>query len=376
MDHSPQAGPNPQLSVIVPVYNEAANLLELFSSLKNQSGIRFEVVLVDGGSTDDTFMQCQQIAATVHFDCRVIRADKGRAQQLNAGARHASAPVLFFLHADSRFPHPLALADSLESLSMVWARCGHRRVAGRFSLRFWRQHGKPHRGYYFYEAKARQDRYQCIHGDQGFMMAVDFFAEMGRFDENLPLLEDTKLADRILTKGQWLLFPAEIQTSARRFETEGLAARQCLNAIIVNFSCIGFDAFFAKAADIYRTQDQSGPLKLYPFFKLAHHLLAQQPGRRQLQLWYRTGKYVRSQGWQLAFWVDVNRAFKRGLPPERVHTAFLKRFDRLWDATTDHALGNGIATLLTAICFYLAFLGLAITKNRFSNKNPHQVKGG
>ncbi|MCP3178070.1 TIGR04283 family arsenosugar biosynthesis glycosyltransferase [Desulfuromonas sp. KJ2020] len=367
MEHFPTADPVPQLSVIVPVYNEAATIPTLFSSFECQAGIQFEVILVDGGSADDTFAVGRKFAAAVPFACRVLRSQKGRASQLNAGARHATAPVLLFLHADSCFSHPLALAVGLKSLSAAWEHCGHRRLAGRFSLRFLRQKNKPHQGYFYYEAKARLNRPQCIHGDQGFMMAADFFAELGRFDENLPLLEDTHLADRVLAVGQWLLFSADILTSARRFETEGLVARQCLNALTVNFAMVGFDAFFDKAADIYRTHDQSRSLKLGPFFSLVHQLMRQQSIRRQLGIWYRTGKYVRSQGWQLAFWVDVRRAFKRGVSLQEIRTPFLQRFDRVWDPLTDHPLGNALATLLTAIGFYLVFAWLTMTKSRFSS---------
>ncbi|MDW7644629.1 MAG: TIGR04283 family arsenosugar biosynthesis glycosyltransferase [Desulfuromonadales bacterium] len=370
------AEPAPQLCVIVPVYNEAATLPALFSNLESQAGIRFEVILVDGGSADDTFALGEKFAAAVPFECRVLRANKGRASQLNVGACHATAPVLLFLHADCCFSHPLALAGGLESLATAWEHCGHRRLAGRFSLRFLRQKDKPYQGYFYYEAKARLNRPQCIHGDQGFMMAADFFDELGRFDENLPILEDTQLADRVLAVGQWLLFPADILTSARRFETEGLVARQCLNALIVNFAIIGFDAFFEKAAALYRTHDQSRPLHLRPFLRLVHQLVRQQSLRRQLGIWYRTGKYVRSQGWQLAFWADVSRAFKRGVALPEIRTPFLKRFDRVWDAFTDHPLGNGLATVLTAIGFYLAFAWLAMTESRFFIKVMPLIRGG
>jgi hypothetical protein len=73
--------------------------------------------------------------------------------------------------------------------------------------------------------------------------------KLGGFDETLELLEDNRFAEAVRKEGGWLLLPAEIVTSARRFETEGLAERQTLNALLMNFAAIGWDAFFRLAPD-------------------------------------------------------------------------------------------------------------------------------
>src|ERR1700674_5517741 len=81
----------------------------------------------------------------------------------------------------------------------------------------------------------RHGRRECTHGDQGFLLRRGFFNAVGPFEESLPMLAETRFAEAVRNRGEWLLLPAEIQTSARRFEIEGLRERQTLNAIITNF---------------------------------------------------------------------------------------------------------------------------------------------
>lgn len=342
-----------ELSVIVPILNEAETLPALFATLSRQERVAFEVVLADGGSTDGTAVRAAALAAESPFPCRIVRSDKGRGRQLNAGARAATAETLLFLHADSVFPDPLALRKGLDAL----AECGEGRAAGRYALRF---DVRPERygfGYYFYECKARLDRPECTHGDQGFLLPRTFFDSLGGFDETRELLEDTRLAETVRREGQWLLLPAEIVTSARRFETEGLCERQLLNALLMNFAAIGWDDFFRQASGIYRRQDLAGRLRLLPFFRAVRHLLRQLPRRRRLALWYRTGGYVRRHAWQLAFALDVRRSFRQGLPAGKGGTTpLLERFDRWYGPLTDHPPGRLAAAGLVWLWFHGTFL--------------------
>lgn len=82
---------------------------------------------------------------------------------------------------------------------------------------------------------------------------------------SLPLLEDTRVAEKIRQAGAWILLPAEIRTSARRFEIEGLYERQLLSALLMNVAAIGWEAFFGAAPGIYRRQDRTQRLQLLPF---------------------------------------------------------------------------------------------------------------
>jgi len=84
------------ISVIIPTLNEAAYLPRTLDSLRCAENI--ETIVVDGGSSDGTFEIAER------EDCQVLRSPPNRAEQLNAGARSASGPILLFLHADTRLP--------------------------------------------------------------------------------------------------------------------------------------------------------------------------------------------------------------------------------------------------------------------------------
>jgi len=113
-----------KISVIIPALDEAKDILPCLHSVKNQPG-EFELLVIDGGSVDGT-------VEVVQHHARVISSERGRAVQMNSGARQSTGEVLLFLHADSHLPRcafPLmerVLADS-------------RIVGGTFRLRFNRQ---------------------------------------------------------------------------------------------------------------------------------------------------------------------------------------------------------------------------------------------
>jgi hypothetical protein len=231
-------------------------------------------------------------------------------------------------------------------------RLGHEKVAGHFPLRFLRSVACPSLAYYYYESKTRLNRKGCINGDQGFLLRRSFFEEIGGFDESLEFLEDERMAEIIFAKGQWLLLPSEIITSARRFETEGLFERQVLNAFIMNFSTIGWDIFFKEAAGIYRTQKESGSLELLPYFEKIVELLKQEPYKRRFSLWYRTGAYVNENAWQLAYALDVRGNYKNCREITENKRSFLERFDSYGHFLVNHTFGRIVTTFLTWTCFH------------------------
>ncbi|MGD8956151.1 MAG: glycosyltransferase, partial [Chromatiaceae bacterium] len=110
-----------RLSIIVPALNEADRIAGLLADLDPLRQRRHEVIVVDGGSDDPT-----AAIAAPRAD-RVITAERGRARQMNAGARLASGDVLWFLHADSRVP--------LEAADAVVEACATGCAWGRFDVR-------------------------------------------------------------------------------------------------------------------------------------------------------------------------------------------------------------------------------------------------
>ncbi len=336
----------PDLTIVIPTLNEEQTLPFLLADLDRQQGISCEVIVIDGGSTDAT---CQ--LANKAFDAGRLQGGcrsglRGRGRQLNAGAAVAQAEWLLFLHADSRLHDLNLLQTALEFMRGHQQRLTSDALAGRFALRFDEPGDGTGNVLYFYEVKASLGRPWCIHGDQGLLLSRAFFRSIGPFREDLPVMEDTSLAESIRTAGQWLLLPGEIVTSARRFRVEGLKARQTLNALMMNFLVIGWLEFFVRAPDIYRRQDRAQPLQLQPFFSLAKGLLGELPLRRRWAVWLATGEFVRSQAWQIGLALDCRKAYRHGcrvVPEER---RWLDFFDRWFDPLTDHGLGRAITALL------------------------------
>ena len=109
------------------------------------------------------------------------------------------------------------MRKGIDALAAATARTGHDRIAGRFALRFSLQDSSRTWGFYHLECKARLNRRECIHGDQGFLLRRTYFNEVGPFDPALPMLSETRFAEAVRATGRWILLPAEIHTSARAF---------------------------------------------------------------------------------------------------------------------------------------------------------------
>ncbi len=338
----------PELTIIIPTFNEVEALPLLLADLAGQTGgVAFEVVISDGGSSDGTGELGTQLLAIHGLPGRVLTGPAGRGRQLNRGAARAHGEWLLFLHADSRLPAQTALADGLE----IMGGAGTPRQAGRFCLRFAIAGPERDPGYYQCEVKARLDLPGTIHGDQGFWLLRSFFLELGGFREDLPVFEDTLLADAIRKRAEWQLLPATLVTSPRRFQAEGYRERQTLNALLANFAVIGWDAPLQRAPQLYPSQDRARRLQLAPFFRLVDELLDELPLGDRWRIWCRTGGFVRDNAWQLALQRVARHGFDTGLSPDAVPLEPVLRFRRRFDALTDHPPGRLVAALLTWLWF-------------------------
>jgi len=293
----------PELSVVVPVLNEALTLPLFLAELARQRDLRLEAVIVDGGSSDGSPETASALAAGVDYPLRVLSGKKGRGAQLNLGAGAAYAPALLFLHVDSSFPDPLALRRGLDAWQAATAGGGDR-VAGHFALCF-RFPGKPPLPYRFYGAKATLDRPGCTHGDQGMLLGRGYFERLGGFDATLPLLEDTFLAERVRREGRWLLLPARIETSPRRFLAEGLLPRQLLNAMLMNLAFTGHLELIAPLRDVYRSQGEISRLQPAGCLHALAGLIAALPQPERRRLYAASGRYLLDNAWQVPFFLDV-----------------------------------------------------------------------
>lgn len=333
----------PELTIVIPTLNEAAHLPLLLADIYAQRQVSCEVVVSDGGSADGTPEVAGRFSTATHTPCLVITGTAGRPGQIDRGAELARGRWLLILHADSRLPDQDALRTALDQLRAAAARAGEERVAGRFSLRFTRDEGVPPRDLHLMEQKARLNRPGCIHGDQGLLLATDRYRTLAPLPADPPMLAETRLADRLLKEGEMLLFPRDIVTSARRFAAEGVAARQTLNALIMNFAAIDWPPFFAAALPLYRPQAAAAPpISVGTVLAAIHQLLQSESPAERRRLWRDTGAYVAANAWQLAFLLDASHA--AGDTP--LATPWLDRYDRHLAPLVSSTGGQRLAQLL------------------------------
>ena len=285
------------LSIIIPTLNEAEQLPALLADLRQQQGVALELIVADGGSVDATR------AVAENFGVNFIAARLGRGAQMNVAARSASGDFLLFLHADSRIDDPDLLRHALAALTAEAK--GEEQIAGHFPLRFRRAAPGNNLAYRYLEEKSAFNRVNTTNGDQGLLLSRDFFRQLGGFEESLPFLEDQGLAEKIRAQGRWITLPGTLQTSARRFESEGFHRRYLLMSMMMGFYSIGEKEFLVRAPGIYRRQGETGELCLSPFFRLIRTMMTEWGVGGTIRIFYRLGRYIRQHSWQIFFLIDV-----------------------------------------------------------------------
>jgi rSAM/selenodomain-associated transferase 2 len=194
------------ISVIIPVYNEEKALPITLAHLQRQAG-EFEVLVVDGGSSDRT---CDIVSC--YPGVQLLHAPKGRASQMNAGAYAAQGEWLVFLHADTILPpHALLKLNALEAAPEYQAG-GFRHW---FSGHDWRL-----------RCISFLDNYRCqytrvMYGDQAMFVRRTLFHQLGGFPDQ-PILEDVAFCDKLLHVTQPILLDEYVITDARKFVRMGI----------------------------------------------------------------------------------------------------------------------------------------------------------
>lgn len=192
-----------RISVILPTFDEAARIGTRLVELRRIPGLH-EVIMVDGGSGDESIAIAQAFS-----EVRVIEAPRGRALQMNAGARAASGDVLLFLHADVALP-AAATAHIHRALADASV------VAGAF--RTWTvPDGGPSRLAPLLHLADLRSRYTGLpYGDQAMFVRAGAFRAVGGFP-TVPILEDIELSRRLRRMGTIRTCPANVCVSGRRF---------------------------------------------------------------------------------------------------------------------------------------------------------------
>jgi len=193
----------------MPVLNEARGVGPALQALAPLLARGVQVIVVDGGSTDDTVVQAR---AALNGDGLVISAPRGRALQMNAGARQASGGVLLFLHADTQLPADadVRVADALAGGARVW---------GRFDVRI---AGRPRMLRVIATLMNVRSRWTGIAtGDQCIFMTRAAFDAVGGFPDQA-LMEDIAISQRLLRLSSPACLRSRVVTSGRRWESRGV----------------------------------------------------------------------------------------------------------------------------------------------------------
>jgi rSAM/selenodomain-associated transferase 2 len=204
-----------QISIVIPTLNESENIKGAIASIQKSANI--EIIVVDGGSSDETVEIAQSL------DVKVISSSPGRAVQMNAGATVASGEILLFLHADSRLGVGFD-AQIRQTLSQP------RVVAGAFDL----QIDALPLVFRLVEwgVQLRSRFFQMPYGDQAIFLTKKVFQEIGGFPE-LPIMEDFELIRRLNSQGRIVIINTPVITSARRWLQKGVFKTTLLNQIII-----------------------------------------------------------------------------------------------------------------------------------------------
>ncbi|MGB6037294.1 MAG: TIGR04283 family arsenosugar biosynthesis glycosyltransferase [Cryomorphaceae bacterium] len=192
------------ISIIIPVLNEESTIGRLVKHLLYAGSAENiqEIILVDGGSTDGSLAIMRELEGVV-----LIQSEKGRAIQMNAGARMAKGEILYFLHADS-FPPP----GFDEKVLAAPASAGCFRLKFEQANSLWLKLAP-------WFTKFGSSLFRG--GDQSLFVAAEIFRSLGGFDERYKIYEDIEFIHRIRRQHDFSILNDFITTSSRRFQENG-----------------------------------------------------------------------------------------------------------------------------------------------------------
>ena len=194
------------LSIIIPVLNEEkalpVTLKHLLPQINND-----EIIIVDGGSTDDTIQICEN-----HAQIKLIHSEKGRAKQLNAGANKATGDTLVFLHADTLLP-----TDALKTIKNTLQNAHHQ--AGGFRHSFgsndWRLK------FISFLDNRRCLQTKIIYGDQAMFIKRNLFEQLEGFPD-VTHMEDIYFCEKLVQHTKPVILDLYVDTDPRKFIKMGV----------------------------------------------------------------------------------------------------------------------------------------------------------
>ncbi|MBL7959153.1 TIGR04283 family arsenosugar biosynthesis glycosyltransferase [bacterium] len=209
------------ISIIIPTLNEEANIESVLQSLIGFSNI--EILVSDGGSSDRTCGLIGSFLLKYPF-IQLIHSSRGRAVQLNAGAKQASGEWLIFLHADTIIPE-----KSWTNFCTL--------VGKGIAIQS---------GSFLFQVASDQLRYRLMeklvnirtrvlklpYGDQAIFVRKDLFLRMQGYREDYPLMEDVEFVRQLQKEKGFTILQSPVITSPRRHESDGFFKRITYNFLI------------------------------------------------------------------------------------------------------------------------------------------------
>lgn len=206
-----------KISVIIPTFNEAEHIERLVTFLhRHGAGVVAQIIVADGGSTDNTFALAEAAGASV-VQCPA----KGRSRQMNFGASQATGEILYFVHADT-MPPPSYATDLLQAVGEGYG-------LGRYRSRFLSSSLMLRINEFF----TRFDLFICMGGDQTLFIRKEVFDALGGFNPDLLIMEEYEFCTRARKSEKYKIMKEAVQISARKFEKNSWLQVQLANYKVV-----------------------------------------------------------------------------------------------------------------------------------------------